>query len=290
MPKIFITGSADGLGLLSARALAARGHEVYLHARSAQRADDARGACPAAAGCLVADLSSAEETKRLAAELSEKGPWDAIVHNAAIMYSRSSSGGGGRGSRTRSGGGGGGGGGGGQKQESGSSSYGDLFAINTMAPYLLTCLVNPPAKRYVFLSSGMHQGGDASLRGLESCNYSDSKLHNVMLASYFARRYAPLGVSGCSSMDPGWVPTKMGGAGAPDDINLAVDTYVLLAEGKAAAAAAAAQKGDGAEELPSGKYWYQSREHSAKADAFDVRKQERLIARLEELSGVKPLE
>ncbi|KAF7522537.1 hypothetical protein G7054_g12105 [Neopestalotiopsis clavispora] len=216
MSKIFITGSADGLGLRSAQALTSRGHQVYLHARNAKRAEDARRACPQAADCFIGDLSSPAETKSLAAQLNEKGPWDAIIHNAAIL----------------------------------SGGGGTLFTINVLSPYLLTCLVDPPPKRYVFLSSSMHQGGDASLSNIEQCGYSDSKLHNIMLASWFTRKFGP-GVT-CNSMDPGWVPTKMGGSGAPDDINAAVDTYVLLAEGK------------GAAEGQSGKYWYQKRQKNAK--------------------------
>lgn len=123
MSKVFITGSSDGLGLLSARALADRGHQVYLHARNAQRAEDARRGCPQAADCLIADLSSTTETKSLASELNENGPWDAIIHNAGIMR---------------------------------GGANGALFNVNTMSPYLLTCLVDPPPKRYVFLSRSVH--------------------------------------------------------------------------------------------------------------------------------------
>jgi NAD(P)-dependent dehydrogenase (short-subunit alcohol dehydrogenase family) len=38
MPRVFITGSADGLGRAAARALMEEGHEVVLHARSQERA------------------------------------------------------------------------------------------------------------------------------------------------------------------------------------------------------------------------------------------------------------
>ncbi|ETS84686.1 hypothetical protein PFICI_02711 [Pestalotiopsis fici W106-1] len=241
MSKIFITGSADGLGLLSAQALASRGHQVYLHARNAKRAEDARRACPQATDCLIGDLSSPAETKSLAEHLNEKGPFDAIIHNAAIMH---------------------------------GGSRGALFNINTLSPYLLTCLVDPPPKRYVFLSSSMHQGGDASLSNIEQCRYSDSKLHNIMLAFWFSKKFGP--AVACNSMDPGWVPTKMGGSGAPDDINAAVDTYVLLAEG------------NGAAEGQSGKYWYQKREKSCKPAASDEQKQDQLIKLLQDISGVSP--
>ncbi|KAI0130372.1 short chain dehydrogenase [Xylariales sp. AK1849] len=240
MSRIFITGSSDGLGLLSAQALASRGHQVFLHARSPKRAEDARRECPQAAGCLIADLSSTEETKSLASQVNENGPWDAIIHNAGVMRS------------------------------------GPVFAINTMAPYLLTCLIDPPPKRYVFLSSQMHQSGDASLRNIEQSSYSDSKLHNIMLAFWFARHFGTK--VACNSMDPGWVATKMGGAGAPDDIDAAVETYAMLAEGK------------GAAQGQTGKYWYQSGERKFKTAAGDEQKQNQLIGILQDMSGIKPTE
>lgn len=119
----------------------------------------------------------------------------------------------------------------------------------------------------------MHQGGDASLRDIEKCGYSDSKLHNIMLALWFARHFGNRAVS--NSLDPGWVATKMGGSSAPDDINAAVDTYVMLAEGT------------GAAEGQSGKHWYQKRERSYKSAAADEKKQDRLIEILRDISGIR---
>ncbi|KAI5863571.1 NAD(P)-binding protein [Durotheca rogersii] len=260
MARIFITGSSDGLGLRSAQALAKRGHDVYLHARNGQRAADARAACPAAKDVFVADLTSIEETKALAAQLNRAGPWDAVVHNAGIISSAA---------RLR-----------------GKEGLPALFAVNTVAPYIVASLVTEPTppKRHIFLSSSMHRGGDASLRDLRGSSYSDSKLHNILLAFWFARRLAPQGVLS-NALDPGWVPTKMGGRNAPDDINASIDTYVLLAEGS------------GAAESQTGKYWYHSRPRgsaasgadSAYADAADDEaKQDQLITALEEISGVKP--
>jgi NAD(P)-dependent dehydrogenase (short-subunit alcohol dehydrogenase family) len=256
MARIFITGSADGLGLLSAQALVRRGHEVYLHARNAKRADDARRACPEAAGCLVGDLASAEQTKALAAELNALAaagrPWDAIVHNAGVNRSAPET----------------------------------MFAVNTVAPYVLTCLVAAPAaRRYVFLSSGMHSGGDAELRGLREtrgCSYSDTKLHDVMLAKWFGRRFNANGalLVACESMSPGWIATRMGGQGAPDDIDAAIDTVVMLAEGSGAAA----EEGS----CQTGRFWYQRREASSKPAAADEKKQDKLVNILQDISGVKP--
>jgi NAD(P)-dependent dehydrogenase (short-subunit alcohol dehydrogenase family) len=84
MARIFITGSADGLGTLSARALVKQGHKVVLHARSESRAKDAADACPGAETVLVGDLSSISETKKLAEKVNELGKFDAIIHNAAL--------------------------------------------------------------------------------------------------------------------------------------------------------------------------------------------------------------
>lgn len=244
MARIFITGSSDGLGSLAAKALVNRGHQVTLHARNAQRAKDAENACPGAEGVLVADLSSTEATKNLAQELNDKGPWDAIIHNAGVMRVPSSS--------------------------TGPEGLPTLFATNTLAPYVLTCLVKQP-KRLVFLSSGMHQGGDESLKNLKSCGYSDSKLHNTMMAFAFAKRFPNVAVS---SVDPGWVQTKMGGAGASDDINASVDNYVMLAEGT------------GEAEGKTGVHWYHSRPRSFKKAAGDEQLQDKLLKELESISGV----
>lgn len=240
MARIFITGSSDGLGSRAANALVKRGHQVYLHGRNAQRASDAQQACPGAEGALIADLSSTEATKNLAKELNDKGPWDAIIHNAGVMRIPSSS--------------------------KGPEGLPTLFATNTLAPYMLACLVKPP-QQLVFLSSQLHQGGDASLKNIQNCGYGDSKLHNTMMAFAFARKFPSTEVS---SLDPGWVQTKMGGAGASDDLNAAVDTYVMLAEGG----------------VQSGKHWYHCKERSYQKDAASKEKQEELLAELERISGV----
>lgn len=248
MARIFITGSSDGLGSLAAKALVQRGHNVTLHARNSQRAKDASAACPGADGVLIADLSSTEAVKSLATQLNERGPWDAIIHNAGVMRVPSSS--------------------------KGPEGIPTLFATNTLAPYMLACLVEPPAKRLVFLSSQMHHSGDPSLKNIQECGYSDSKLHNTMMAFAFAKKMEG---KGClvNSIDPGWVKTKMGGASASDDIGAGVDTYVLLAEGK------------GKAEGVTGKHWYQSQFRRFQQETADEATQEKLLKQLEEISGIK---
>ena len=107
------------------------------------------------------------------------------------------------------------------------------FAVNTLAPYVLTALIQRP-KRLVYLSSGLQQNGDPSLedlawerrqwRGTQA--YSDTKLHDVMIAFAIARRW-PDAFS--NALEPGWVATKMGGAHAPDNQNEGHRTQVWLA-------------------------------------------------------------
>ncbi|KAI1343187.1 putative short chain dehydrogenase [Xylariaceae sp. FL0016] len=251
MARIFITGSADGLGQRAARALISRGHDVYLHARSPARAQEAMDACPGAKDAFVADLSSVQETKELAQKLRDVAPsWDAVVHNAGVVH--------------------------GVQGTTGKEGIPTLFAVNTLAPYVVTALLGNRSARYVFLGSGAHVAGDATLQDIQKCDYSDSKLHNILLAFWFGRHFKSRGEKvDCSAMDPGRVPTKMGGWDAPDNIDKATDTYVMLAEGSGAA------KGK------EGGYWYQCSARAHMREVGDKAVQDKLVKQLEEISGTK---
>ncbi|GAA5049630.1 NAD(P)-dependent dehydrogenase (short-subunit alcohol dehydrogenase family) [Thermocatellispora tengchongensis] len=197
MARILITGSADGLGLMTARLLIEQRHEVVLHARNRERAADARAAAPGAAGALTGDLSSIEQVRSVARQANDHGRFDAVIHNAGVGYREP------RKVRTADG-------------------LSHVFAINVLAPYLLTALIAPP-RRLVYLSSGMHLSGNPDLSDLQwerrpwnpAQAYADSKLLDVVLAFAVARRW-PRVLS--NAVGPGWVPTKMGGPGAPDDL------------------------------------------------------------------------
>lgn len=147
-----------------------------------------------------------------------------------------------------------------------------LFAVNTLAPYVLTCLIKPTPKRLVYVSSGLHSGGDARLNDVRRASYGDSKLHNIMLAFAFARKWPDVY---SNAVDPGWVATKMGGASAPGDLNEAIDTFAMLAAG-----------GDAAMDQTS-KYWYLRKTRSCKPEAKDQGLQDGLLKKLEEISGVE---
>src|SRR5438552_12160942 len=84
MARIFITGSADGLGQLAATSLISQGHSVVLHARNETRGREALAKVPGAETVVVADLGIVEETKRLASKVNGLGKFDAVIHNAGV--------------------------------------------------------------------------------------------------------------------------------------------------------------------------------------------------------------
>ena len=253
MSKIFITGSADGLGLMAARLLVADGHEVVLHARNQKRVDEALSRVHGAETAVVGDLSSIAETKHLAEQLNALGAFDAVIHNAGIGYRES-------------------------HRIPTVDGLSHIFAVNSLAPYILTCLINKP-KRLVYTSSGMHRSGDSSLKDLTwnsrswegSTAYADSKLHNVILAFAVARKWT--GVYS-NALEPGWVATKMGGPGAPDSLVEGPATQVWLA--------ISGEK----EALVSGKYFYHKKLRSFLPAAADTALQEKYISECARLSGV----
>jgi NAD(P)-dependent dehydrogenase (short-subunit alcohol dehydrogenase family) len=104
-----------------------------------------------------------------------------------------------------------------------------VFFVNTIAPYLLTGLIHRP-RRLIYLSSSMHLHGRANLESFTAAggriSYSDSKLHVVMLCMAAARKWPDVYAN---AVDPGWVPTKMGGRGAPDDLDEGYATQTWLA-------------------------------------------------------------
>src|SRR5207253_2639732 len=129
--RIFITGSSDGLGLMAARLLVDQGHEVVLHGRNEGRSREALAAAAGARGVVSGDLSTIAGARTLADDVNKLGRFDAIIHNAGVGY------------RERR-----------VEMEPGVPS---VFAVNVLAPYILTALIKKP-KRLVYLSSGMHRG------------------------------------------------------------------------------------------------------------------------------------
>ncbi|EUC43412.1 hypothetical protein COCMIDRAFT_38671 [Bipolaris oryzae ATCC 44560] len=245
MARILITGSSDGLGLAAAQRLISQGHTVVLHARNPQRASDATTACPGAETVVTGDLSSLSETKALAAQVNNLGTFDAVIHNAGLF----------RGPLRKT-----------------SEGIPALAAVNTIAPYVLTALINRP-KRLVFLSSEMHKYANKE-EDLDDPLWKTRRrgLHNVMFAKAFARRWPEVR---SNALDPGWVATKMGGSSAPESIDAAVESYVMLAVGEEA-------------EKKSGCYFHPSKREGKPLEAAeDEKAQDRLLEVCAEFSGVR---
>jgi NAD(P)-dependent dehydrogenase (short-subunit alcohol dehydrogenase family) len=253
MARIFITGSADGLGQMAAKVLVGQGHRVVLHARNEERGRQALDKVPGAEQVLTADLSNMEETKKLAAEVNAIGRFDAIIHNAGVY------------------------------RVSGPAVTREglplIFTVNSLAPYILTCLIQQP-ERLVYLSSGMHLQGDPNLDDLTSDirrrggypSYSDSKLYDVILCMAVARKWP--GVY-ANAVDPGWVATKMGGPGAPDNLEKGAQTQAWLAVS------------NDDEVKVSGRYFHHWKQKSYLRQAGDTMVQEKFLAFCERVSGVR---
>lgn len=240
MSRIFITGSADGLGLAAAKTLQAAGHQVVVHVRAKPRLDAVQDLLREGAQAVVGDLSDMEQAKDVARQVNRLGRMDAVIHNAGVYQDR------------------------------------HVMPVNIVAPYLLTALVTRP-HRLVYLSSGLHESGRAVLDKQDwtgqhtAGSYSDSKLFVTTLAMAVARRWPDV-VS--SAVDPGWVPTRMGGPNAPDDLRLGHLTQEWLATST------------DAEALVSGGYWHHQRRVEPHAAARDVAFQDALLDKLAQVTGV----
>lgn len=238
---MFITGSADGLGRAAAQTLIDHGHEVAVHVRNKDRLAAVGDLQDRGASVVIGDLSDIEETRSVADQANDVGRMDAVIHNAAVPTGA------------------------------------EVLPVNVVAPYLLTTLIRRP-ERLIYLSSGLHRRGRARLAGMDwsghstTGSYSDSKLFVTTLAVAVARRWPDV-LS--NAVDPGWVPTKMGGPGATDDLRLGHVTQEWLATS------------DDPEARTSGAYWYHQRRAEAAASVHDERFQDQLLDVLARFTGTR---
>lgn len=240
MARIFITGSADGLGRAAAEALLDAGHAVVVHVRAPARRSAVDGLVARGADVVVGDLADRAQVHDVADQVNALGVMDAVIHNAGVYTGAT------------------------------------VMAVNVVAPYVLTARVHRP-KRLVYLSSGMHRGGHPRLEGIDwtgrrvTGTYSDSKLFVSAFAAAIARLWPEVT---SHSVDPGWVPTRMGGPGAPDDLRLGHVTQVWLATS------------DDAEAKTTGGYWHHMRREAPHGSVHDVAFQTRLVETLARETGV----
>jgi NAD(P)-dependent dehydrogenase (short-subunit alcohol dehydrogenase family) len=240
MAKILITGSADGLGQLAAKSLADQGHQVVLHARNAERGQYASQIVSEAEHVITGDLSDIDETINVAKEANALGRFDAIIHNAGVYQAPAR----------------------------------ETFMVNTIAPYLLTCLIQKPG-RLIYMSSNLHLQGRANLDSFKKesnrISYSDSKLYVTMLSMSVARKWSDVY---SNAVDPGWVPTRMGGRGAPDDLQKGYETQTWLAVSNDRSAKV------------SGRYFHHRTERRYNPQAGDVDLQDRFLSLCGDITGI----
>lgn len=184
---------------------------------------------------VFGDLADTEVTLDVATQANELGRFDAVIHNAGVIE-------------------------------------GPVTAVNVIAPYLLMATITPPA-RSIVLSSGMHRSGSPDLGRafVGPGDYSTSKLLVTTLALWLASNTATLS----HAVDPGWVPTRMGGRSAPDSLEEGHRTQEWLATADPAAI-----------DPMTGGYWYHMQPRAPHPAAADPEFQGRLIERLALLTGL----
>jgi NAD(P)-dependent dehydrogenase (short-subunit alcohol dehydrogenase family) len=215
------------------------GHEVVVHVRNKGRLTAVRYLMDRGATVVVGDLSDVEETRGVARDVNRLGRLDAVIHNAGVYTGR------------------------------------QVMPVNVVAPYLLTALITPP-QRLVYLSSNEHRSGRPDLSGINwsgrqgNGSYRDSKLMVTTLAFAVARLWPDV-LS--NAVDPGWVPTRMGGRGAPDDLQLGYLTQAWLATS------------EDPEARSSGGYWYHQRRIEPHPAVRDSGFQDELLDNLSRFTG-----
>lgn len=236
MALLLVTGTSTGLGRATATTLAAAGHDVVVHARDAARLKD-ETLPRRMRGAVYGDLSRLEETRRVAEQANEVGRFDAVIHNAGTMTAS------------------------------------DALAVNTVAPYVLTALMERPG-RCIVLSSSMHLSGTPRTDVLDEgrVSYSDSKLYVTAFAFALAHRWPQVLAH---AVDPGWVPTRMGGRSAPDSLVEGHRTQEWLATA-----------GETAINPRSGGYWHHGQARRAHPATYDAGFQDELLDALEARTGI----
>ena len=254
MRRIFITGSSDGLGFLAAKLLFEQGHSVVLHARNETRARELKARLPGCEAVVIGDVSTIAETKSVAEQVNALDRFDAVIHNVAVGAS--------------------------ENRVLTPDGITQIFAVNVVAPYVLTASIAPP-QRLIYLSSDMHAGGDDEdlddpqweARSWNSYQaYSDTKLYDLTLSMFVARRWPHVLVN---AVDPGWVPTRLGGKEAPGNLIEGATTQAWLAVSEEPSAKV------------SGFYFHRPKSHAFKRSASRPELQERLVEYLEGITQIR---
>ena len=251
MARIFVSGSSTGLGLLAGKKLLAKGHDVIFHSRNAARTEEIKRDVADASSIVIGDISTVSGALDVAEQVNALGRVDAVIHNAGVGY--------------------------GASRRPTADGFPDTFAVNVLAPYILTATIHRP-QRLVYLSSNMHYVAphlEDALWQTRSWNgsraYSESKLYVTALSFAIARLWPDVK---SNAVDPGWVPTRMGGRGAPGNLEKGAATQVALAVP------------DNRISGLTGKYLHHMAVQEPNQAAQEVSLQDGLLALCKELSGI----
>jgi retinol dehydrogenase 12 len=201
-----VTGASSGIGKAASLALARLGATVVLVCRDRARGQSALAdvAVAASAGAAepptleLADLSSLDQVRDLARRLAARPRIDVLVNNAGLTV--------------------------GHRQLT-SDGFEQTFAVNHLAPFLLTNLLRPrldasaPA-RVVTVASIAHYRASLDLEDLQAerryvpmLAYANSKLANILFTRELARRLEGTGVT-ANCLHPGTLRTRFGQSGS----------------------------------------------------------------------------
>ena len=197
--SVVVTGASAGLGKETAVELAKMGAKVVMTGRDPQRSEEALREARERTGrddieMIVGDFSSQAEVRRIAGEIDQRlGRLDVLVNNAALWeFSHKET----------------------------ADGYETVFAVNHLAPFLLTHLLLDKIKasapsRVVTVSSNAHTRAKLRLEQVQAnrgfagfLSYANSKLANVYFSYELSRRLEGTGVDS-NSLHPGVVRTLL---------------------------------------------------------------------------------
>jgi len=199
-----VTGASSGIGKATSIALAGLGARVVLVCRDPARGEQALSEVATAGdqapkpSLELADLSSLEQVRALAARLNLLPRIDVLINNAGLVVA---------------------------KRQLTADGFEHTLTVNHLAPFLLTNLLLPVLRasapsRVVTVSSIAHRSALLNLNnlGLEGSYlamraYSNSKLANVLFTRELASRLAGTEVT-ANCLHPGTIRTRFGDTGA----------------------------------------------------------------------------
>ena len=202
---ILITGSTDGIGKVTAKALAKQGHAVIVHGRNIKKAETVCEEIKLETGnnkidFVIADLFLLSDVKRMANEFKQKYErLDGLINNAGAMF--------------------------GKDRETTKEGFEKTMALNLFSPFLLIqllleVLAKSPAARIINVSSAAHtMSGKIDLSDIQLENnysfgnaYGQSKLYLIWVTQHLATELKERGFNNitANSLHPGTIKTEFG--------------------------------------------------------------------------------